>query len=125
MKKLLYVAVMALTMGFFASCNNGPSTGMKYAEGENPTINVVDGTVNGQAYDMTTAKCWKWTLAESIPGAGSADAVGYDWATEFNMVASLEQSVALANHNGIYAGYSYKEVEASDSEACNNKNEED
>ena len=125
MKKLLYVAVMALTMGFFASCNNGPSTGMKYAEGENPTINVVDGTVNGKAYDNTTEKCWKWTLVERIPGVGSASETRYEWGTEFAVIAGLEQGVALANHNGIEAGYDCKEVEASDSEACNNKNEED
>ena len=125
MKKLLYVAVMALTMGFFASCNNGPSTGMKYAEGENPNVNVQDGTVNGKEYDNTTAKCWKWTLAESLPGYGSASDTSYAWGTEFEMVVAAEHAVAVANHNGINAGYSYKEVEATDSEACNNQNEED
>ena len=125
MKKLLYVAVMALTMGFFASCNNGPSTGMKYAEGENPTVNALNGTVNGQAYDMTTAKCWKWTLAESLPGYGSASKTSYAWGTEFEMVVGAENAVAVANHQGIEAGYEYKEVDAADSEACNNLNEED
>lgn len=125
MKKLLYVAVMALTMGLFASCNGGPSTGMKYAEGENPTINVVDGTVNGKAYDNTTDKCWKWTLAERIPGIGSGSETRYEWGTEFGVIAGLEQAVALANHNGIEAGYDCKEVEASDSEACHDLNPDD
>ena len=122
MKKLLYVAVMALTMGFFASCNGGPGTGMKYAEDENPQINYDSGSVNGKTYDNTTDKCWELTLSVKVPYAGTQTTKAYEWGTEFFIVTVGESSVAQWNHEGLAAGYSYKETKASDYDACHDLN---
>lgn len=37
-KKILYVAVMALTMVFWVSCSNNPRVEMKYADGDWPDV---------------------------------------------------------------------------------------
>lgn len=126
MKKVLYAAVMALTMGFLASCNNGPSTGMKYGEDENPQINYQDGTVNGKTYDNETAKCWELTLSATYPYVGMVTETSHDWCTECVIVATGEEFVAESNHGGISAGYSYKEAAgASDYESCHALDEDD
>jgi len=125
MKKLLYVAVMALTMGFFASCNGGPGTSMQYDEGQNPSINVEDGTVNGKSYDNETEKCWEMTMSVKVPYAGTATTKAYEWGTEFFIVSVGEASVAQWNHEGCPAGYSYKAVSAEDYDACHDLNPDD
>ena len=125
MKKLLYVAVMALTMGFFASCNNSPSTSVKYEEGQNPTINAQDGTVNGKAYDNTVEKCWELSMAIKAPGYGNASETSYVWGTEWFVVSVGEASVATWNHQGIAAGYEYKGANAADYETCKALDDED
>ena len=125
MKKFLYAAVMALTMGFFASCNGGPGTGMKYAEDENPQINYDSGSVNGKTYDNTTDKCWEVKMAVKVPYAGTANTTSYDWCSEFLIVSTAESAIAEWNHQGLAAGYSYKEVSAGNSEDCKDLNPDD
>ena len=118
MKKFFYVAVMALTMGLFASCGSGVSTGTKYAEDENPVINRVEHSVNGIVYDNTEEKCWELNFAISVPYAGKVTSTSYSWATEFSLIIAAETEVAQYNHDGIAAGYEYKSVEAENDDAC-------
>lgn len=120
MKKFLYAAVMALTVAFMASCGGSP-TSYKYADGENPDINVVNGTVNGHEYDTKTECCWKVTYTTS-----SATIVEYEWTNEFLVVAGAEAWVAEWNHMGYKAGYSYiKWTAASTEEACEGNNSDE
>ena len=113
MKKLLYVAVMALTMGFFVSCNNGPRLEMKYAEGEWPQAAIVVGVLNGQRYDQTTKKCWELTLFRDDPEKGKVKKTEYHWGNEFEIAHIGEQKVAEQNHHGIPAAYTYQATEDS------------
>jgi len=122
MKKLLYVAVMALTMGFFASCNGGPGTSMQYDEGENPKINIEDGTVNGKTYDAEHEKCWEMKLSAKYPYAGTITETTYQWGTEFVIVAAGETAVASLNHEGVPAGYSYSATSIDNYGDCQDKN---
>ena len=119
MKKFLYAAVMALTVAFMASCGGSP-TSYKYADGENPTIDIYKGTVNGTSYDNETNKCWKITYTTS-----AYNWTEYEWGTEFEIVAVGETWVAQLNHEGMKAGYSYIVAAGKDDyESCENLNED-
>ena len=119
MKKFLYAAVMALTVAFMASCGGTP-TSYKYADGENPTIDVMKGTVNGTSYDNETQKCWKVTYKST-----STTFDEYEFTTEFLLVAAAETWVAELNHMGMKGGYSYIVVAGkNDYESCENLNED-
>ncbi|MBO5618541.1 MAG: hypothetical protein J5902_00990 [Paludibacteraceae bacterium] len=82
MKKFLYLAMMALTLGFFAGCTGA-------SVGKQPVIDENAGTVNGKAYDTETYKCWEFTWEYTEKATGEADAhesgVDYFWMTEFEI----------------------------------------
>jgi len=81
MKKLLYVAVMALTMGLFASC--GPRASI----GREPEIDNTNATINGVHYDNTEYACWKfeWEWTEKENGTVTDHDSGFEfmWTTQF------------------------------------------
>lgn len=81
MKKLLYVAVMALTMGFFASC--GPRASI----GREPEIDNTNATINGEHFDNTEYACWKfdweWTEKENGTVTDQDSGVEFMWTTQF------------------------------------------
>lgn len=120
MKKFFYVAVMALTVAFMASCSgNG---GSEYYRNHELQIDVENGTVNGKSYDSETEKCWKITMKTTYLGVtGTADE--FTWGTEWALVAGCETAMASSYEMGIKASYTYAEApQYKDYEACNNAN---
>jgi len=126
MKKLLYVAIMALTVGLMASCAGKSGSSDYYKNGKTPDINVNENTVNGVKYDNTNEKCWKFTINTTTMGI-TVGADEYTWATEFVMVAACEESMYLIAQSGVSkASYSYVEAPSyKDSEACLENNEKE
>ncbi len=127
MKKLLYVAMMALTVGLMASCAGKSGGSDYYKDGKTPDINVNESTVNGVKYDNTNEKCWKYTVNTTTMGI-TVGVDEYTWGTEFVMIAACEEAMYLVAQSGVSkATYSYVEAPAyKDSEAClaNNEREE-
>lgn len=117
-KKILYVAVMALTMVFWVSCSNNPRVEMKYADGDWPDVADIQGYVNGKKYDRETRKCWEVTISAEHPDQGTITETYYEWSTEFSVVRAYEEYVARCNHNGWPAGFTYKATDDS-YEECN------
>ncbi len=118
MKKLLYVAMMALTVGLMASCAGKQGSSDYYKNGKEPVINFDEGTVNGVKYDAETNKCWKFTVTTTTLGiAVSKD--DYTWGTEWAMVAACEETMYIVAQTGVSkAKYSYVEVPGKDQNAC-------
>ena len=128
MKKFLYVAIMALTMGLLASCSGSSS---KYTQGgPEPSIDTEKSTVNGVSYDNKTEKCWKVTthVSASVMGVtATSDEVTYDWCTEFELVATYEYAMWTTAQAGRYANASYSYVATGDKdyESCSSHNNQD
>ena len=123
MKKFLYVAVMALTMGFFASCSGSSSAYTK--GGPEPTIDTEAGTVNGKVYDNQTAKCWKITESYTYMGFRASEDV-WMWGTEFLVVSTCEETMwSMAQLGYGSASYSYVVTTDADYNACNAHNSEE
>lgn len=137
MKKLLYVALMALTVGLMASCAGKSGGSDYYKDGKTPVIDEKNCTVNGTKYDNEKEKCWKVI----VKGTGRFDfgfamvdlkqdqsEEGYVWGTQFEMVAGCETLMYTAAKTGTKASYSFSEASAyKDSESClknNNEKEE-
>ena len=79
MKKVLYVAIMALTLGMFAGCTGATA-------GKVPVIDEQNATVNGQKFDNETYACWQfdWQTVEQDPeGSETANGTDFYWMTEF------------------------------------------
>ena len=132
MKKILSVALMAMTMVFMASCG-GNSGKYKYGDPE-PKIDTEKGTVNGKAYDNKTEACWEVTTSISGASALSAASTGstvYVWATEFGVVSLEEYAMwETAQINGalsakVTASYTYRKTGDKDYESCIGRNEKD
>lgn len=125
MKKLLYVAMMALTVGLMASCAGKSGGSDYYKNGKTPDIDVNKSTVNSVKYDNETEKCWKYTIKTTTLGI-TVSSDTYEWATEFVMVAANEEAMYLVAQSGVSkASYTYVEAPAyKDSEACLNNNDE-
>jgi len=121
MKKFFAFAVLALTVGFFASCGAGSSN--KYKQGDPaPDVNYDKCTVNGIPYDNEHSCCWEETITGKAMGITASETT-YSWCTEFEEVAAMEQAMwAVAQGNsayGIGASYSYKKApQFKDSESC-------
>ena len=126
MKKLLYVAIMALTVGLMASCAGKSGGSDYYKGGKTPDIDVNKSTVNGVKYDNETEKCWKYTIKTTTLGI-TVSSDTYEWATEFVMVAANEEAMYLVAQSGVSkASYSYVEAPSyKDSEACLENNEKE
>ena len=81
MKKFMYLAVMALTLGFFASCTPRSSVGKE------PVVDETNATINGVHYDNTEYACWQfdWEYTEKETGEQSYKESGTEffWTTEF------------------------------------------
>ena len=124
MKKLLYLAVMALTVAVMTACGGVALTDSKYAIGEGPQIDTEKATVNGVHYNNEDEMCWKLT---EVAKAGSTKVTSYQyvWGTEFDMRVAGEEFIASMNWIGQSAGYSYIVTTDEDSQAClkhNDKN---
>lgn len=123
MKKIIYVAVMALAV-VIASCSGSGSSKRYSAGGDAPKIDTEKATVNGRHYDDKTARCWKVTTSGKLSVFGiSAEAknkVVYEWSTEFALVSTMEAAMYAAAQAGDAASASYKYVATTDkdSESC-------
>lgn len=123
MKKLLYLAVMALTIGFFASCAAGGSG--NYKEGDPaPSIDFEKGTVNGIQYNDEDEYCWHVAVTSKFAGTKTTTDY-YEWDTEFGVHATYEYAAWLAAQTGIKYTYVAGVVSANDSEDCLSKNKAD
>ena len=124
MKKFFAFAVMALAIGFFASCS-GSSSSASYKPGDPaPQIDYTAGTVNGIAYENKTDKCWKQTVTATVYGQSASD-VSYTWNTEFAVKAAGEMAAYASAQMGV-GTYTFSYVEApqyKDSESCLANNE--
>ncbi len=109
MKKFLYLAIMALTVGFFASCSAGGNSSDYYKNGKKPQIDVKKATVNGKKYDNKTEKCWYWTK-EGTAWEITSSSKTYVYLTEFDLVVGCEEALYLVANRGGKASYSYFEV---------------
>ena len=110
MKKLFYVAAVALTM-IFASCSGSGSSDY-YKNGKEPEIDFEKATVNGVKYDDETEKCWVYTI-ETVTLGIKASADTYTWGTEFSLVAANEEAMYAWAKAGVgKAKYSYREAPA-------------
>ena len=129
MKKFLYLAIMALTVGFFASCSAGSNGSDYYKDGKEPQIDFNNATVNGKKYDNQKEKCWCWTMKQTVMGI-TTSSEEYLWGTEFDLVAACETAMyAYAQANTVInAKASYTYIHAAlylDSEECLENNDKD
>lgn len=128
MKKFLYLAIMALTVGFFASCSAGSNSSDYYKNGKKPQIDYDKATVNGKKYDNKTWKCWCWTKTATDRDQ-TISTKNYLWGTEFDLVAFCEAEMyAFSLANKILdakASYTYIQTSDQDSEACLEHNAKD
>lgn len=129
MKKFLYLAIMALTVGFFASCSAGANGSDYYKDGKEPQIDFNNATVNGKKYDNQKEKCWCWTMKQTVMGI-TTSSEEYLWGTEFDLVAACETAMyAYAQANTVInAKASYTYIHAAlylDSEECLENNDKD
>lgn len=108
MKKLIYVAILAI-MVVFAGCKSGSNSTDYYAGGNKVTVDEATGRINGVKYDTTTPKCWMWTLIEKSRGT-EVKFNYYVWATEFDLVYDCEMEMYDAARNGRIAAYEYMEA---------------
>lgn len=126
MKKFLYLAIMALTVGFFASCSAGANSSDYYKDGKEPQIDFDKYTVNGKAYDNKTEKCWKWTMKATVMGI-TTSTDEYLWGTEFTLVSACEYAMyTYAQANAVVnskASYTYIQTSDLDSEECLSNND--
>lgn len=126
MKKFLYLAIMALTVGFFASCSAGGNSSDYYKNGKEPQIDYDKATVNGKKYDNETWKCWCWTMTTTVLGE-TTSAEEYLWGTEFDLVAVCEAEMyAFSLANKILdakASYTYIQTPDQDPEECHKHND--
>ena len=123
MKKLLYLAVMALTIGFFASCAVGGSGDYKQGDPK-PSIDYDKGTVNGVKYNMEDEFCWR-VVATLKVGNSKNQLTYYRWDTEFDVHAEFEMEAWGAAQTGTQYTYIAGVVSAKDSEDCLSKNDKD
>lgn len=116
MKKILYVALMAVIVAFMSGCHQ--SSG--YYKVNKLKIDTEKHTVNGKKYDFETEKCWKVTIIETIPsGQGgrknqmhtrSTTKYEFIWGTEFDMVIQCEQEMLETCQIALKAKYRYEEA---------------
>ena len=128
MKKFLYLAIMALTVGFFASCSAGGNSSDYYKNGKKPQIDYDKATVNGKKYDNKTWKCWCWTMTATDRDQ-TTSTQKYLWGTQFDLVAVCEAEMyAFSLAHKILdakASYTYIQTSDQDSEACLEHNAKD
>lgn len=93
MKKFIYVAMVAVA-AFMVSCTKTDGFGnSEYYKNHSLDINIEAGTVNGKAYDNTTAKCWKIETKAKVMGIATV-VTTYEWGTQFTVVAANETAIA-------------------------------
>ena len=101
MKKFIYVAVMALTLGFFSNCTPRASVGNE------PKLDEQNSTLNGVFYDNTVYKCWEftWSYVEKENGAvvEQDHGVDYEWTTE--LMARYHKALWDYDHNMSASAY--------------------
>ena len=123
MKKIFYVAVMAVLVAFTSGCQVEDCTSAYYKY-HKLRVDSKKHTVNGKEYNAEIEKCWKVTTEESMPtvkgGYGSKDSYrwgtnaktlySYKWATEFELVVACETDMREYAEIEINAKYSYEEA---------------
>lgn len=102
MKKYFYVAIMALTLGMFASC-----TGV-YTPTE-PVCDDQAGTINGKAYNNTDYACYKITETATSQCTGEEaeyeEYVYLDWCTEYQAQKTKANFEYSSNAKACAYGY--------------------
>ena len=121
MKKFFMMAVMALTVGFFASCAVGGSGDYKQGDPA-PSIDTEKGTVNGKQYDTDVEHCWR-VVATLKVGNSKTQSTYYRWDTEFDVHAEFEMAAWTSAQAGTPYTYIAVIVSAKDSEDCLSKND--
>ena len=101
MKKFMYVAVMALTLGMFTGCL--PKTSV----GHEPEIDDTNATIDGVHYDNEEYACWQfdWEWTETTTGEEPEHEIGQEfyWTTEFEM--QKIKALFDYSHNVSASGY--------------------
>ena len=90
MKKILFVAIAAMTLMFSACSKNAKDV----------DINTLDNTIN---------RCWSWTWTYA-----GVTATNYLWGTEREVAQVLQEAQKMTP----VGTYSYKPASAADEEAC-------
>ena len=121
MKKILYVAIMALTVGLFASCAAGGSGNYKEGD-EAPSIDYDKGTVNGIAYNNEDEYCWH-VVATTKAGSTKVKTDYYEWDTEFGVHATYEYAAWLSAQTGISYTYVAAITGDKDYDSCKSHND--
>ena len=119
MKKLFYVAIMALAV-VFSSCGVGVGNGSseRYKDGKEPVIDWDNGTVNGISYEKNEKHCYKFTVSTTTLGI-TASADDWIWGSEWDIVAACEETMYLVAKTGVSkASYSYIIEVGADQERC-------
>ncbi|MBQ7663955.1 MAG: hypothetical protein IJS43_01885 [Bacteroidaceae bacterium] len=98
MTKKLYLALLCVAAITFTSCGNDVVKGS--------TVDNIDL----ETLDNTTEKCWEITASK-----GKISETTYDWGTERQIVAYLQEAQKII---GSVATYSYKANNAKNEEAC-------
>ena len=120
MKKIFYVAVMAVLVAFTSGCQR--SSG--YYKVNKLKIDTEKHTVNGKKYDFEVEKCWKVTTIETTPSGQGSKRRASDanvrtrsvtkyasiWGTEFAMVVECEQEMLAICEIALKAKYRYEEA---------------
>lgn len=100
MKKYFYVAIMALTLGMFASCT-GTSIGKE------PVCDDEAGTINGKAYNNTDYACYKITEDATETCTGEEPETLHDqyldWCTEYQ----AQKTKAYFEYENNWSAYAY------------------
>lgn len=117
------MAVMALTVVFFAACAAGGSGNYKQGDAA-PSIDTEKGTVNGIQYDTDNERCWR-VVATLKTGSTKTQETYYEWNTEFGVHAEYELAAWTAAQTGVKYTYVAGIVSAKDSEDCLSKNDKD
>ena len=108
--------MVAITMLGMTGCGQGSSS--TYKQGDSmPSINIVEGTVNGKKYDTEKEACWKLTFKYTVKSDDSStngSEVSYVWGTEFGIVSTQEMAMWTAAQAGKYASASYSYVKTND-----------
>ena len=101
MKKFMYVAVMALTLGFFTGCLP------KVSVGNEPQIDEQKSTVDGKYYDNTVYKCWvfTWEYTEKENGTITEHESGVDYWWQTELMAQYEKALWEYSHNVSASAY--------------------
>lgn len=124
MKKIFSILAVAAIVLSMASCGLGGTD--RYADGKTtPSLDPVNGYVNGTKHDTKENKCWIYTKTLKDSHGDQTNTTRYLWETEYDVYAEAETELYVAARNGYSGHYIIALVlpEIEDSEECLSKNE--